>query len=54
MVAPFRPRGCGNRASRLVASGRNARGLGLKLTVLLLLAALFVFALLIGVARGLA
>lgn len=50
MVAPFRPRGC----SRLVASGRNAREFGLKLTVLLLLAVLFLAMLLIGIARGIA
>lgn len=49
-----RPRGVGRRLGHAMVAGRDERGLGVKLTVLVVLAALFLAALLIGVARGLA
>lgn len=52
VAVPVRPRGCSRRAGRETVTGRPRRSLGLKLTALLVMLALFVTALLVGVARG--
>jgi hypothetical protein len=47
-----RPRGCGRRTGHGTASDRHRRRFGLKLTVLLLMLALFLVALLVGAVRS--